>query len=528
MYQGVDAKDVYHAPEEDYNEGACVFFIVFLIIGNFFVLNLFVGVIVDSFNNSAAGIMALDNTKDNEELEKERKAEELAKEKLAIETLFYLEYTEDGIHRNMYNLVTSNQFDIGISAVILANVICMAVEHHDQPQWLTTLLAVFNYIFTIVFLFEAVSKIIAFGFQRYLCSSVEIVASNWNRFDFFLVITSFVGIYFDNADGDVGVDPTMLRVLRVFRIARILRLLKGAKGLRSLLNTVAESLTQVASIGLLLVLAFFIYACAAVQVFGTMSCTDDNPCEGMSDHAHFENWPYAMLTLFRICTGDAGAAILQDCLRQSPACDDSGSCEENCCAQAPRPIVPIFFMSFTVLAQFIMLNVVVAVLMGQLEEENSGGNLGELFREDEVTSDGHNGGGGGGDTKEPQQSEDQGEEIAQDVAQDELSKPDVAHNNNDKAMQDHTSALPTMGESPKALPPIQGYTPPPLDPYRGALDAEKKQAVENQLAINEPDLVSPGVLVPGQALAASDGTLLDEQSSGFRPVQGKSPNRPDV
>jgi hypothetical protein len=110
MYQGVDAKDVYHAPEEDYNEGACVFFIVFLIIGNFFVLNLFVGVIVDSFNNSAAGIMALDNTKDNEELEKERKAEELAKEKLAIETLFYLEYTEDGIHRNMYNLVTSNQF----------------------------------------------------------------------------------------------------------------------------------------------------------------------------------------------------------------------------------------------------------------------------------------------------------------------------------------------------------------------------------------------------------------------------------
>merc|ERR1719473_1410197 len=91
----------------------------------------------------------------------------------------------------------------------------------------------------------------------------------------------------------------------------------------------------------------------------------------MNDHAHFGNWPMAMLTLFRICTGDAGSAILRDCLQQAPDCDDSNSCEEGCCAQAPRPIIPLFFMSFTVLAQFIMLNVVVAVLMGQLDDENN-------------------------------------------------------------------------------------------------------------------------------------------------------------
>ena len=38
-----------------------------------------------------------------------------------------------------------------------------------------------------------------------------------------------------------------------------------------------------------------------------------------------------MLTLFRICTGDAGAAILQDCLREAPLCDTSVDCEHNCC-----------------------------------------------------------------------------------------------------------------------------------------------------------------------------------------------------
>jgi len=137
----------------------------------------------------------------------------------------------------------------------------------------------------------------------------------------------------------------------------------------------------VGSVGMLLVLLFFIYACAAVQIFGTMDCTDEvegeemepfaSGCEGLSDQANFKSWPLAMLTLFRLCTGDAGAAMLLDALRQSPNCDDGNECEKHCCAQAPRPVVPVFFMSFTVLAAFIMLNVVVAVLMGQLEEEQA-------------------------------------------------------------------------------------------------------------------------------------------------------------
>jgi len=164
-------------------------------------------------------------------------------------------------------------------------------------------------------------------------------------------------------------------VLRVFRIARILKLLKSAKGLKALLDTVMKSLAQVASIALLLLLLFFIYACAAVQMFGVISCTDDNPCEGLDAHANFENWAMAMLTLFRLVTGDAGSAILKDCMRVSPACDDGSTCADdcvgnncNCCAQAPLAVVPIYFITFTVFAQLIMLNVVVAVLMQSLDE----------------------------------------------------------------------------------------------------------------------------------------------------------------
>ena len=76
----------------------------------------------------------------------------------------------------------------------------------------------------------------------------------------------------------------------------------------------------------------------------------------------------AMLTLFRICTGDNGSGIFLDTMRTSPNCNSDEACKEHCCANTPMVLVPFYFMSFTVLAQFIMLNLVVAVLMAQLDE----------------------------------------------------------------------------------------------------------------------------------------------------------------
>ena len=57
----------------------------------------------------------------------------------------------------------------------------------------------------------------------------------------------------------------------------------------------------------------------------------------------------------------------QDTLR-TEFCDDSTSCEENCCANLI--LAPVFFVSFVLMAQFVLVNVVVAVLMKHLEESH--------------------------------------------------------------------------------------------------------------------------------------------------------------
>lgn len=74
----------------------------------------------------------------------------------------------------------------------------------------------------------------------------------------------------------------------------------------------------------------------------------------------------AFLTLFRVATGDNWNGIMKDTLRKD--CDHDADCVQNCCVSSV--IAPIFFVIFVLMAQFVLVNVVVAVLMKHLEESH--------------------------------------------------------------------------------------------------------------------------------------------------------------
>lgn len=78
---------------------------------------------------------------------------------------------------------------------------------------------------------------------------------------------------------------------------------------------------------------------------------------GLGEHAHFKNFGMAFLTLFRVATGDNWNGIMKDTLRKD--CDDDADCVQNCCVSPV--IAPIFFVIFVLMAQFVLVNVVVAV-----------------------------------------------------------------------------------------------------------------------------------------------------------------------
>ncbi|GAU93334.1 hypothetical protein RvY_05291-3 [Ramazzottius varieornatus] len=365
MYNGLDAVGVDLQPIENWNEWRLLFFISFLLLVGFFVLNMFVGVVVENFHRC----------REEQEAEERarravKRAERLERRRQKLkEPPYYANYSKIRLYQ--HNVVTSKYFDLAIALVIGVNVLTMAMEHYLMPHELLYALKIFNYFFTAVFFFEAFFKLVALGLRRY-------ISDRWNQLDVAIVLLSIVGIILEEMENDlIPINPTIIRVMRVLRIARILKLLKMARGIRALLDTVFQALPQVTNLGTLFFLLFFIFSTLGVEMFGRLECDDQHPCEGLGEHAHFRNFGMAFLTLFRVATGDNWNGIMKDALRSDCRSDDE--CITNCCVS---PIIaPIYFVIFVLLAQFTLVNVVVAVLMRHLQESN------QIMRDDVLMDD---------------------------------------------------------------------------------------------------------------------------------------------
>uniref|UniRef100_A0A8C1PFB8 Voltage-dependent T-type calcium channel subunit alpha n=1 Tax=Cyprinus carpio TaxID=7962 RepID=A0A8C1PFB8_CYPCA len=362
MYDGLDAVAVDQQPIRNHNPWMLLYFISFLLIVSFFVLNMFVGVVVENFHKCRQ-----DQEEEEARLREEKRQKRMEKKRRmvllfsvcfclseALQRPYYADYSPTRLY--IHTLCTSHYLDLFITIIIAINVLTMSMEHYRQPKYLDEGLKYCNYFFTLVFVIEAALKLVAFGFRRFF-------KERWNQLDLAIVLLSIMGITLEEIDlnASLPINPTIIRIMRVLRIARVLKLLKMATGMRSLLDTVVQALPQVGNLGLLFMLLFFIYAALGVELFGKLECTEDNPCEGLSRHATFQNFGMAFLTLFRISTGDNWNGIMKDTLRE---------CKNDRCLSYLPLLSPLYFVTFVLMAQFVLVNVVVAVLMKHLEESN--------------------------------------------------------------------------------------------------------------------------------------------------------------
>ncbi|XP_045930617.1 voltage-dependent T-type calcium channel subunit alpha-1I isoform X2 [Micropterus dolomieu] len=352
MYDGLDAVGVDQQPVRNHNPWMLLYFISFLLIVSFFVLNMFVGVVVENFHKCRQ-----DQEEEEARLREEKRLKMIEKKRRkAKQRPYYADYSP--LRLSIHTLCTSHYLDLFITFIICINVFTMSIEHYNQPQYLEEVLKYCNYVFTCIFVIEALLKLTAFGIHRFF-------KDRWNQLDIAIVALSIMGITLEELkmSAALPINPTIIRIMRVLRIARVLKLLKMATGMRSLLDTVMQALPQVGNLGLLFMLLFFIYAALGVELFGKLDCNPNNPCEGLSRHATFENFGMAFLTLFRVSTGDNWNGIMKDTLRECHPED------RHCFSYLPL-VSPIYFVTFVLMAQFVLVNVVVAVLMKHLEESN--------------------------------------------------------------------------------------------------------------------------------------------------------------
>ena len=212
-----------------------------------------------------------------------------------------------------------------VAAVILGNFVVNILEKEYDPDQnnlqMAPLWAAFDTAFNAIFLVELVWNMYGFGF------GVRFWRVGWNVFDFF--ITAVGVILMSGVSGPIS----QLKLLRAFRV---FRLFKRIKSLNKIIMALLASIPGVANAFVILFIFYCIYAILAVELF--------------RDFGINGTYTRAMYTLFQVMTGDSWAeAICRTLL--------FGLYQRSTLA------VSFFYISFAILTQFVLSNVIVAVLL---------------------------------------------------------------------------------------------------------------------------------------------------------------------
>uniref|UniRef100_A0A3Q4HGT6 Sodium channel protein n=1 Tax=Neolamprologus brichardi TaxID=32507 RepID=A0A3Q4HGT6_NEOBR len=349
MYAAVDSRGVEEQPIKEINLYMYIYFVVFIIFGSFFTLNLFIGVIIDNFNQQKRKMRGQDIFMTEEQKKYYNAMKKLGSKKPQKP----IPRPTNIIQAFFFDLVSKQAFDIMIMMLIIVNMVTMMVETDEQSERMESILNKINLAFIVIFTTECLIKI--FALRCYFFTVA------WNIFDFVVIILSIVGIVLADIIEKYFVSPTLFRVIRLARIGRVLRLIRAAKGIRTLLFALMMSMPALFNIGLLLFLVMFIYA-----IFGMANFAYVKKQDGIDDMFNFETFGNSMICLFQISTSAGWDNLLSPIMSSPPdECDlnfiNTGTNTRGNCG---NPSVGIaFFVSYIIISFLIVVNMYIAIIL---------------------------------------------------------------------------------------------------------------------------------------------------------------------
>jgi len=274
----------------------------------------------------------------------------------------------------------------GVAFVIVANFVVNIVEKEVDPDTdnlsYESLWDGLDLLFNIIFLIELIVNMYGYGgpvrqFWR----------SGWNVFDFVIVSIGVVLM--------TGIDLGAFNRLKLLRAFRIFRLFKRIKSLNKIISALIKAVPGVFNAFVIMFIFFCIYAILAVELFrpfgagGTypVKYVEDNLTDVVFDYEvsavtargysagyeYYGCFSRAMFTLFQVMTGESWSEAIARPLIFG-LYNNSFTCG-------------IFFVTFVLLTQVVLLNVVVVVLLDNFDldanekNDKDGGELARMLKE---------------------------------------------------------------------------------------------------------------------------------------------------
>lgn len=224
---------------------------------------------------------------------------------------------------NAKSLVENNAFQRFIIAVIILNAILIGVEtNHVLYEQHKTLFLALNWAFQAIYTVEILIRMAACApnYKRFF-------KDGWNLFDFVIVAVSFVP-----ATG--GLAP----IARLARLLRVTRLISSSPQLKLIVATMLKSIPSMGHVLMLIGLIMYIYGVLGCHLFRE------------ADPEHWGTLGASVLTLFQLLTLEAWS----DLQRTLFAHGHTWSW--------------LFFVSYIVLAVFVVINLFIAVMINNLQD----------------------------------------------------------------------------------------------------------------------------------------------------------------
>ncbi|XP_068997745.1 LOW QUALITY PROTEIN: voltage-dependent L-type calcium channel subunit alpha-1D-like [Embiotoca jacksoni] len=356
LYRAVDANAINRGPIYNYRVEISIFFIIYIIIIAFFMMNIFVGFVIITFREQGESEFK------NCELNKnQRQCVYYALKAQPIK--IYIPKNPSQL--KFWKIINSSQFEYVMFVLILGNTLTLAIQHYEQSKLFTSVMDILNMIFTVVFTIEMCIKLLALRVHHYFIDP-------WNSFDALIVVGSVLDIAVSEFSGGGGHGESggkgesgkvSITFFRLFRVLRLVKLLSKGEGIRTLLWTFVKSLQALPYVGLLIAMIFFIYAVIGMQSFGKVA-VDDNT--HINRNCNFQTFFNAVLVLFRCATGEQWQEVMLAALpgrRCDPESDTEPGEEFTCGSNLSY----IYFISFFMLCAYLIINLFIAVIMDNFE-----------------------------------------------------------------------------------------------------------------------------------------------------------------
>ncbi|XP_058941350.2 voltage-dependent calcium channel type A subunit alpha-1 isoform X1 [Pocillopora verrucosa] len=347
MHNTIDATKEDRGPIKDYQIQMSLYYVCFVVVFSFFFLNMFVALIIVTFQEQGEKEM------DGCELDRnQRDCIQFAM--TAKPRQRYMPENRSTCFYKVWKVVDSKPFEILIMTTIVLNAIVLMVSYDGASPGYEKVLNYLNNAFTFVFMLEAILKLIAFR-QNYF-------RDFWNVFDFIIGITTLVEVIleFTNSKEDNNALPIDPSFFRLFRAARLVKLLRQGYTIRILLWTFLQSFKALPYVVILIGMLFFVYAVIGMQLFGRIRLSEDWSRQ-INHHNNFRSFLMALQVLFRASTGENWHKIMLHCFDDAK-CDSD---ENKTCGSTVASV--IYFCTFYFFCTFLMLNLFVAVIMDNFE-----------------------------------------------------------------------------------------------------------------------------------------------------------------